>query len=87
MTGIPEDRWINVEEAYSAMEARLGLRQGLFPRPTDSLSCREGGMMWFADRAILVHETPHGFGFDRREFEEILRTIEPVQWPPGAAPP
>lgn len=52
---------------------------GLFPRPKEGLSCQEGGMMWFSDHAILVHETSDGLGFDRSEFEAILEKVSRVE--------
>ena len=80
MTVRPEaDRWIQMEEAFSSLEARVGLPQGLLPRPTSGLSLQEGGMMWFKDHAILVHETPSGFGFERSEFDAIMKNIEPIK--------
>ena len=36
-------------------------------------------MMWLKDHAILVHETAEGFGFDRAEFEAILKDVEPIK--------
>ena len=79
MTGeSPGNHWIGFEEAFTALEARMGLPHGLFPRPTDAVTCQEGAMVWFSDHAILVHETPHGFAFDRGEFEAILQKVKRV---------
>ncbi len=79
MTGASRPRWISFEEAFAAFEERLGLPHGLFPRPTDPLTCQEGSMMWLRDHAILVRETAEGFGFDRSEFEAILKDVDPIK--------
>ena len=83
MTRAADPGWISFEEAFAAFEARLGLPHGLFPRPTDPLTCQEGSMMWLKDHAILVQKTAEGFGFDRSEFEAILKDVEPIN--PGGA--
>jgi hypothetical protein len=72
------NRWIGFEEAFTALEARMGVPHGMLRRPTDAVTCQEGAMMWFSDHAILVHETPLGFGFDRGEFEAILQKVKRV---------
>ncbi len=70
--------WIGFEEAFVALEERMGVPVGLFPRPLDSMSCQEGAMMWFGDHAILVHETPIGWGFNRSEFEAVLQNVKRI---------
>jgi hypothetical protein len=76
--GSDANRWIGFEEAFTALEAKMGLPSGLLPRPRDPMTCQEGAMMWFSDHAILVHEVPLGFGFDRGEFEAILQKVKRV---------
>jgi hypothetical protein len=73
------DPWIALDEAFAALELRMGLPAGLLHRPTEGLSFQEGGMMWFSDHPILVRETPRGLGFDRSEFEAILAKVNRVE--------
>jgi hypothetical protein len=76
--GPSEGRWIDVEEAVPASEARLGLPRDPLLRELSALSRQDRALMWLKKHAIQSRNAIWHWSL-RSDFETIPKGVEPIK--------
>lgn len=66
-----EAGWLPVADAFATHCQQLGLPEEITAQLIAQSLPDRHGMMWLSDRPVMVHESPYGLAFDRKDFDEL----------------